>query len=442
MNQFKKPVVFVVSILFLIMDICPAFAELTIVITKSSDQALPIAIVPFEWTEKNSAAPISFSGIIGNDLERTGQFKAIPEADMLEKPHDSKQVRYFNWRSISVENLVVGKFKALGSGKYAIEFQLLDTIRGRQIIGYSIPANENNLRNVAHHISDLIYEAITGEKGAFNTQIAYITASKFKTAESKKPQMLYTLEVADTDGYNAKIILKSRKPIMSPSWSPDGKQLAYVSFEQGRPEIYVQSAYEGARARVASFEGINGAPVWSPDGRQLALTLSHKGNPDIYTLDLASKQLKQITQHWSIDTEPAWMPNSKSLVFTSDRSGTPQLYEVTLTDDRPKRLSFEGSYNVGADISPDGQTVAMVHLQNGRYQIATLDRRTGLFRILTDGRLDESPSFAPNGSMLLYASESKGRGVLAAVSVDGRMQQQLVLKEGDIREPTWGPFVK
>lgn len=442
MNAIKKSVAFILTASCLLTGTQKAFAELTIVVTKSSDQALPIAVVPFAWTEKNSVAPVDLAGIIGNDLERTGQFKTIPEKDMLEKPHDSQQVRYTNWRSLGIDYLVVGKLKTINPENYKVEFQLLDTVRGRQLTGYSIPANTGNLRNVAHHISDLIYEAITGEKGAFNTQIAYITASKIKTEPRKKPQMHYTLEIADTDGYNAKIILKSRQPIMSPSWSPNGRQLAYVSFERGHPEIYIQSVNTGTRELIASFNGINGAPVWSPDGKWLALTLSHQGNPDIYTLNLASKELKQITRHWSIDTEPVWSLDGRSLIFTSDRSGSPQLYEVSITDDRPKRLTFEGNYNAGADLSPNGQTLAMVHQQNSRYQIATLDRKSGLFRILTDGRLDESPSFAPNGSMLLYASESNGRGVLAAVSVDGRMKQQLVLKQGDIREPTWGPFIQ
>jgi TolB protein len=411
-----------------------ANAVLRIEITGSNAAALPIAIVPFGWQSTVGRLPVEFADVIGSDLERSGQFRAIPVDQMIHQPHRGAEIKFENWRILGVENIVVGNVTLGSDSYYTVEFQLFDVFKARQLVGQSFKVPTSELRNVAHAISDEIYRALTGERGAFNTRIAYVVA------ESSRGKMSYRLEIADTDGYNARAILRSSKPIMSPAWSPDSRHLAYVSFESNRSEIWVHAVFTGTREVVAKFKGINGAPVWSPDGRKLALTSSHKGNPDIYLLDLSSKEMRQLTNDWAIDTEPAWMPDGQAIVFTSGRSGSPQLYFQELGSSQARRLTFEGKYNTSATVSPDGKTIAMVHVDKGRYQIAALDMKTGLFRLLTDGRLDESPSFAPNGSIVLYATEQQGKGVLAAVSIDGRTRQSLAFADGNIREPTWGPF--
>lgn len=409
-------------------------AILTIEITGGSKTAMPIAIVPFGWDGAEGQPPVDIAGVVTADLARSGQFKPLPVENMLEQPSKGADIKFENWRIIGTDSLVVGNISQSADGVYTVNFQLFDVIKARQLAGQSFRVQAKSLRGVAHSIADVVYEILTGEKGAFNTRIAYVVS--VKTAAGRE----YRLEIADTDGYNAQTVLRSKQPIMSPSWSPDTRHLAYVSFENHRPEVFIHSVFEATRESVAAYDGINGAPVWSPDGRSLALTLSRNGNPDIYILDLASRRLRQVTRDSAIDTEPAWMPDGRELIFTSARSGGPQLYRTSLDGSNPQRLTFEGSYNAAPTVSPDGRSVAMVHLHQGQYQIAVLDLKSGLFHILTDGQLDESPSFAPNGSMLLYATQQGNRGVLAAVSADGRTRQRLAFSEGDIREPTWAPF--
>lgn len=411
-----------------------AHAALTIEITEGVEGALPIAIVPFGW-QGPSAEPLQdVAGIIAADLARSGRFAPVSRADLPALPHDGSEVDFRRWRALGAENLVVGRIKLMGPGSYAVQFQLFDVYKGSQLTGYSIPTGADELRAAAHHVADIIYEQLTGEPGAFNTRIAYVTA------DSQEGPSRYTLQVADSDGYGPQAILRSPQPIMSPSWSPDGAQLAYVSFENNRSEVYVQNVANGTRERVSAFPGINGAPAWSPDGNRLALTLSRDGNPDIYVLKLNDRTLSRLTDNGAIDTEATWSPDGKSLVFTSDRGGQPQLYRVAATGGRAQRLTFEGEYNAGASFSPDGKRLALVHGQGGRYRVAVLELESGLLRVVSDGSLDEGPSFAPNGSMILYASQYRGKGVLAAVSVDGRVRQRLVLQEGDVREPAWSPL--
>jgi TolB protein len=376
------------------------------------------------------------AGIIAADLARSGRFAPTAEQDMIARPSEIHEVRFQDWRTLGVDNLVIGKVENVGGGQYRVQFRLFDVFRGRQLTGYSLPANADNLRYVAHRISDIIYEKLTGEPGAFATRIAYVIS------EAAGGQKKYELQLADSDGYNPRTLLSSRQPLMSPSWSPDGRKLAYVSFEKGRASIFTQDIGTGQRTELASFAGINGAPAWSPDGRFLALTLSRDGNPEVYSLRLSDKKLTRLTNAAAIDTEPVWAPDGASIVFTSDRGGSPQLYRMPATGGRAQRVTFEGSYNASADFAPDGRTLALVHGQGGRYQIATLDLDTKLLRVVSDGRLDESPSFAPNGSMIIYATETGRRGVLAAVSSDGRFRQQLSLRQGNVREPVWSPLQK
>jgi TolB protein len=414
----------------------PVHAALTIEITQGMEGAIPIAVVPFGWRGKAAAAPENIAAIIAADLNRSGRFESLPDRDLVAHPTTAEQVKFQNWRMLNVDNLVIGQLDETSTGQYSVQFELFDVFRGRRLTGSTYPVTARDLRRVAHHISDIVYETLTGERGAFNTQIAYVTSS------GSSKNKTYTLLVADSDGYNAQTILTSKQPLMSPSWSPDGREIAYVSFENKTAEIYIQEVLTGSRRKLASFKGINGAPSWSPDGRKLALTLSRDGNPEIYVMTIEGGGLRRLTNSAAIDTEPVWTPDGKSIIFTSDRGGSAQLYRVASSGGAVQRLTFDGKYNAGADISPDGRKLAMVHGEGGRYRIAVQDLDTGLFRILTDGQLDESPSFSPNGSMIIYATGAGNREVLSAVSVDGRFRQRLSLQAGNVREPVWSPFGK
>jgi TolB protein len=409
-------------------------AALTIEITQGMEGAVPIAVVPFAST--GQPPPENVAQIIAADLARSGRFAPTAEQDLIARPSEVAQVRFQDWRTLGVDSLVIGKVESLAGGQYRVQFRVFDVFRARQLTGYSLPASADNLRHVAHRIADIIYEQLTGEPGAFATRIAYVIS------ESRNGQKQYQLQLADSDGYNPSTLLTSQQPLMSPAWSPDGRRLAYVSFEKGRASIFVQDIGTGQRSELASFAGINGAPSWSPDGRSMVLTLSRDGNPEIYRLQLSDKKLTRLTRSAGIDTEPVFAPDGSSIVFTSDRGGSPQLYRMPVAGGRAQRVTFEGSYNASADFSPDGRSLALVHGEGGRYQIATLDLDSRLLRIVSDGRLDESPSYAPNGSMIIYATETGRRGVLAAVSSDGRFRQQFSLREGNVREPVWSPLQK
>jgi TolB protein len=406
----------------------PAHAVLTIQITRGAEGALPVAVVPFGT---DSPLPVDIAQVVTQDLERTGRFRALRTADMPGRPTDSAQVEFRDWRRLGTENLVVGRVVPQGGG-LNVEFQLLDVFKGNRVAGFTVPSRPDGLRRTAHQIADIIYERLTGERGSFDTRIAYVTASS-RGGRSK----LYGLEVADSDGHNPQRILESPEPILSPAWSPDGRRLAYVSYEGGRPGVFVQNLAAGSRDQVSAFEGINGAPAWSPDGSRLALTLSKDGNPEIYVLDLGSRALTRVTSNAAIDTEPAWAPDSRSLVFTSDRGGKPQIYRVSPGGGPERRVTFEGEYNARASFAPDGSRLTLVTGGRGGYRVGLLDLETGALRVLTEGPLDESPSFSPNGAMVLYAT---GSGSLAAVSVDGRVQQRLSEQRGSVREPAWSPL--
>jgi TolB protein len=423
-------------LLLCVLIATPVRAALTIEITQGIEGAIPIAVVPLGWRGKSPAAPENIAAIITADLNRSGRFEALPDRDLVSHPTSAEQVKFQNWRMLNVDNLVIGQLDETGDGQYTVRFELFDVFRGKRLAGSSFPTSARDLRRVAHHISDIIYETLTGERGAFNTQIAYVTSNGIGKNKT------YTLLVADSDGYNPQTILTSKQPLMSPSWSADARQIAYVSFENKTAEIYIQDVATGSRRKLASFKGINGAPSWSPDGRQLALTLSRDGNPEIYVMNIGNGELRRLTNSPSIDTEPVWTPDGKSIVFTSDRGGSAQIYRIPARGGQAQRLTFEGKYNAGADISPDGRKLAMVHGQGGGYQIAVQDLQSGQLRVLTDGQLDESPSFSPNGSMIIYATGAGNREVLSAVSVDGRFRQRLSLQAGNVREPVWSPFGK
>jgi TolB protein len=423
-----------VSVLALMAAISPAQA-LQIEITQGAEGALPIAIVPFPFTGKGAPPLQDVVAVITADLARSGRFHPLPLADMLARPSRVEQVDFRDWRALNVENLVIGEVQSNGKDGYLVKFRLFDVFRGGQITGLSYPTTQHDLRATAHRIADRIYEELIGQRGAFDTRIAYITSIRDRAGKEK-----IHLKIADADGYNAQTIVSSNDPLMSPAWSPDGRRIAYVSFEKGRPSIWVQEVFTGRREKLTSFKGINGAPAWSPDGRRLAMTLSKGGNPDIYIMDLRRRSLRQLTHHWAIDTEPAWSPDGKSIVFTSDRGGSPQIYQIPVSGGTPRRLTFEGSYNARASFAPDGRYLTLVTRVNGDYRIGMLDTENGSMQVMSRGDLDESPSFAPNGSMIIYAGREDGKGVLEAVSTDGRVRQRLALQVGDVREPAWSPY--
>lgn len=422
------------SVLLYLVHLPLVADPLTIRITEGAKGALPIAVVPFAWTGGGQGPSQDISEIIRADLARSGLFRPMPPEDMLARPKDGKEVQFKDWRVLKMDNLVVGQIQPQGSG-YLIRFQLFDVFKQEQLAGYNVPTNERDLRASAHHIADIIYEKITGKRGAFSTKVAYVTSVLTRSGKQS-----IVLQVADADGYNPQTIVTSTEPLMSPAWSPDGRSLAYVSFEGRKASIYVQGVYTGQRHKVASFKGINGAPAWSPDGKKLALTLSKDGNPDIYVLDMQTKALTRLTDHYGIDTEPTWSPDGRYVAFTSSRGGEPQIYKVPAFGGKVERVTYKGKYNARATYSPDGKLLAMVNRNAGSFRIALLDLETGSMRMLSQGRLDESPSFAPNGGMVIYATKIRGKGELAAVSVDGSVKQRLALQVGDVREPAWSPF--
>jgi TolB protein len=412
-----------------------ANAQLVIEITRGQENAVPIAIVPFGWESAN-AAPFDVAEVVAADLQRSGRFAPLDRKDMIDRPTAGEQIRFQDWRYLKSDFIVVGKLTPNGADRYTAQFELFNVLNGQRLTGQTVSATAASMRAMSHRIADIIFEQLTGIRGAFSTRIAFVSA------EGVSPKQQYTLIVADADGENQQKIASSSEPIMSPAWSPDGQNLAYVSFESKASAIYVQALKTGERSRVSARAGNNGAPSWSPDGGTLALTLSRKdGDVDIYTLKLSSQTLTRMTFDPGIDTEPTWSSDGRKLYFMSDRAGGPQIYEVDVDQPtRATRVTFEGTYNARPRLSPDGKQLAVVHLDNGNFRIAIVDLQTKGMQVLSPGRQDESPSFAPNGATLIYATQDRGRGVLATVSVDGRVQQKLAASTGDVREPVWSPF--
>jgi len=409
---------------------------LEIEIAGGNASATPVAVVPMPYQGSGSVPATDVSAVVGADLDRSGQFRTLPADQIVEKPTRGSEIQFPTWRALKQAYIVVGRVMDAGEGAYRVEYELYDVGKGERLLGLAMTARSNAMRDVAHQMADAIYEKITGVRGAFWTRIAYVTAS------GTGGNMRFALMVADSDGYNPQTIVRSAEPLLSPDWSPDGKKLAYVSFERGNSSIYVQDIATGGRELVASFRGINSAPSFSPDGRKLAMALSRSGNPEIYVMDLGSKQLTQLTNHFGIDTEPTWSADGNTIYFTSDRGGRPQIYQVAASGGSASRVTFQGNYNAKASVSFDGKKIAVAQGSGNTYKIAMMDRSLGSpsWTTLSPGSLDESPSFAPNGSMVLYAAREGGRGVLYAVSADARVRQRLVLADGDVREPSWGPF--
>lgn len=421
----------------LVAGVASAQRPLDVIVTQGSARPVPMAIVPFGWSGAGPAA-YDLAGVVTADLKNSGRFAPIPVADMVSRPTSPAQVNYTDWRIVKVDYVVVGTLTEDAPDRFTAVFQLMDVNRGEQILGFRLDAGRTDLRAAGHRIADMIFEKLVGVPGVFGTQIAYVSEEK-RPDGSKR----FRLIVSDADGENAKIIADSPQPLMSPAWSPDARRLAYVSFEGNASQVYVQTLRTGTRERVSGRAGVNGSPAFSPDGRLLALTLSHdQGNLDIYTLDLATQVLRQLTTDAAIDTEATWAPDGKSIYFTSDRAGGPQVYRVGAEPGgRPERVTREGVYNARPRLSPDGKQIAVVYGENNAYKIGAVSTSNGELELLTKGRLDESPSYAPNGAQIIYATRDGGRGVLASITTDGsKIQQQIASVAGDVREPVWGPY--
>ncbi|MDQ2141316.1 Tol-Pal system beta propeller repeat protein TolB [Alcaligenaceae bacterium C4P045] len=409
------------------MAATPVHAQLRVDISGTGATQYPIAIADFAGDDAHGRA---IAEVIRADLTRTGQFRLISAANSG-LTVDS-QIAHDDWRGRGADFLSYGSITRSADGRYDVRFRLADTVKKGQLDGVAFSGTEQELRRVSHQIADRIYEKITGVRGVFSTRIAYV----LKRGDT------YELQVADADGQNPQVALRSREPIISPAWAPDGSKLAYVSFESGKPVVYSHTLATSARVPVANYKGNNSAPAWSADGSQLAVALTRDGLSQIYTLSAGGQNLRRVTRSPGIDTEPAFTPDGRSLMFTSDRSGGPQIYQVGIDGSDARRITFNGSYNISPRISPDGSTLLYVARRDGAFKIASLNLASGTETLLTDGRDDQSPSFAPNGMQVLYAASQGGRGVLAGVSSDGRVRQTLSVLNGEIREPTWGPFTR
>ncbi|MDE1894309.1 MAG: Tol-Pal system beta propeller repeat protein TolB [Xanthomonadaceae bacterium] len=411
-----------------------AAQSLSVDIVGGVKTATPIVVVPFA---QQGGAPLTtdVADVMRNDFNRSGKFRSLDKADIVETPSIGSQIKFATWRLLKQDYIVVGRISDAGGGMLKVDFELWDVNKQQELLGGAFTSPAGDLRGVAHQIADKVYQKITGVRGAFWTRIAYITAVGLGDHTT------YSLIVADSDGYNPQVVARSRESLLSPAWSPDGRKLAYVSFESGNSNIYVQDITTGSRQLVSARKGINGAPAWSPDGKKLAVSLSYVGNPEIFVIDLATHQETRLTHSLSIDTEPVWAPDGKSIYFTSDRSGRPQIYQIPASGGTPQRITFSGQYNAKASVSYDGKQIAMVQGNGNVYRIAILDQSLGgQVRFVSPGPLDDSVSFAPNASMLLYSASEGSRGVLYSVSNDGLVRQRLMLAEGNVQEPAWGPY--
>ncbi len=425
------------SLLMLLCVASVAIAqEKNILVSSGADRAIPIAVVPFGWQGGN-VLPEDISTIVGNDLRNSGVFEPIPRQNMISLPTQGSEVIYRDWKALGAQYVLVGNIVPNGA-RLQVQFALFNVATEQQVLTGTVGGGVDQLRDMAHHIADQSFEKLTGVKGAFSTRMLYVTAERFGVNNTR-----YTLQRSDYDGARAVTLLQSREPILSPSFASDGKRIAYVSFEQKRPRIFVQHIDTGRREQVTNFEGLNGAPAWSPDGTKLAFTLSRDGNPEIYVMDMGSRNLRRVTNHSAIDTEPFWGKDGQTIYFTSDRSGKPQIYKTNINSGAVERVTFVGNYNANPKLSADEKTLVMIHRQDGYtvFKVAAQDLERGNLRILSDTSLDESPTVAPNGTMIIYATRQQGRGVLMLASTNGRVRLPLPTAQGEVREPSWSPFL-
>jgi len=423
-------------LLGLVLVVGSAQAADPLVISSGSDRAIPIAVVPFGW-QGGQPLPEDLGNIVSDDLRNSGVFSPIPRQNMLSQPSQASEVIFRDWKALGANYVLVGNIVPNG-GRLQINYALFNVSTEQQVLTGNVGGGTDQLRDMAHFISDQAYEKLTGVKGAFSTRILYVTAERFSATNTR-----YTLQRADYDGARAVTLLQSREPILSPRFAPDGKRIAYVSFEQQRPRIFMQYIDTGRREQLTNFEGLNGAPAFSPDGNRLAFVLSKDGNPEIYVMDLGSRAIRRVTNDSAIDTEPFWGKDGQTIYFTSDRSGKPQIYKTNANGGGAERVTFVGNYNANPKLSADEKTLVMVHRQEGftNFQIAAQDLQRGSVRVLSNTSLNDSPTVAPNGTMLIYATRQQDRGVLMLVSINGRVRIPIPTAQGDVREPSWSPYL-
>lgn len=432
--RITGPFALVLLMAALLLATSVARAELMIRVTKGTGEAIPVAVVPFGKSGDLPAGD-DISTIVRNDLEMTGEFTPLSAERMLSLPSSGDDVFFRDWRMLGQRYLLVGNVTRDGD-RVRARYELFDVNSEKRLLGETSTTSVNNMRTLAHHISDKVYEALTGEPGIFSTKLAYITLDEHEG----KPR--YRLQISDVDGRRSSVRLESSEPILSPDWSPDGSKLAYVSFESGKPEIFIHELATGKRTVVASYPGLNSAPNWSPDGRSLLVTLSRSGNAEIYRLDVDTRSLTRLTDHWGIDTEGAWHPGGEGLAFTSDRSGGPQIYIKESERASPRRITFGSRYNARPRFSPDGEYIYYVHQREGAFHIARTELDSGDEQVLTRTGMDESPSIAPNGRLLIYATRQGNDSVLTVISTDGGAAYTLPAARGDVREPAWSPILR